>query len=518
MSRRVVHLLIPAVLGCCWLVVVLGHLPLPYPSDQLNYLNAGAAFPHGFPRPGSMHQVTRFGLVVPVRLAVGVFGYSEAAYHVVPILGTLAVLAGTYALGTLLFSPAVGAAAGAVVVTATPMFQDAAALLPDVPATALFTIAAALAIAVRRGRWAGRRWPLLLIGALLGWSYLIREYIVFALPLIPALLVLRRDRTASLRRIGWAAAPMLLCAGLELALCQALYGNPLTRVHAILTQQPSPFPAYPGQPRAVYLAQLPLTLDHDAGGFWLTALLALALLGALARPRRLAVPLAWCALIWIPLTLAGGLLSPGHPTLRLSLVRYWFPLFPPLAVAGLGALWLTAQALTTPGTASARLRSVRLALPGPRRSHLARLAAPAVVLVVAAASAVTTIAAAGRDPVIGADNGRTQMAALRSWMGRRHGARVLWADPRSSGVAEVYRHGPFGGRRRPDPVRPITAYGPRPHPGDLVLFFDAGRGRICGVCRRAERELWGRPPHPRPAWRPVFATRDDVVRVYRVPA
>ncbi|HEY3685161.1 MAG TPA: sialidase family protein [Streptosporangiaceae bacterium] len=499
MSTRVVHLLIPAVLGCCWLVVVLRHLPLPYPSDQLNYLNAGAAFPHGFPRPGSMHQVTRFGLVVPVRLAVGVFGYSEAAYHLVPILGTLTVLAGTYALGTLLFSPAVGAAAGAVVVTATPMFQDAAALLPDVPATGLFTVAAALTIAVRRGRWAGRRWPLLLIGALLGWSYLIREYIVFALPLIPALLVVRRDRTAALRRIGWAAAPMLVCAGVELALCQALYGDPLTRVHAILTQQPSPFPAYPGQPRAVYLAQLPLTLDHDAGGFWLTALLAVALLGALVWPRRLAVPLAWCALIWVPLTLAGGLLSPGHPTLRLSLVRYWFPLFPPLAVAGLGVLWLTAQALT------ARLRAVRLA-------------APALVLAVAAASAATTIAAAGRDPVIGADNGRTQMAALRSWMGRRHGARVLWADARSGGAAEVYRNGTFGGRRWPEPVRPITAYGPRPRPGDLVLFFDADRGRICGVCRRAERRLWGRPPRPGRAWRPVFATGDDVVRVYQVPA
>ena len=484
-----VRLGIPAVLGGVWLVVVLARLPLPYPSDQLNYFNAASAFPYGFPRPGAIHQVTRFGLVLPVRLAIDVFGYSEAAYHVVPLLATLTVLAATYALGTTLFTPVVGAASAVVVVTAMPMFTDAAALLPDAPAAGLFTIAAVLALRVRRGR----RWPLLLIGVLLAWSYAIREFIVFAWPLIPVLLV---RRGVPMRRLAWVAAPVVAYLGVEMLLCQALYGDPLARVHAILHQRLSPYPAYWGMPRAAYLVQLPVTLLHEPGGAWLTALLGALLLGALVWRRRLAVPLAWCALIWVPLTLSGGLIEPDDPALRLNLIRYWFPLFPPLAAGGIGVLWLAAAWCTA------------------RRARLA--VAPAVVLAVAGFAAGTSVAAAGRDPVIGTDNGRAQMAAFRGWMTHHAGPGTLWTDSRTTGVAEVYRRASFGGRRWSNPVRPVTAHGPRPGPGDLVLFFDAAHGTVCGVCRSAEDGLWGDPPRPLPSWHPVFATRDDVVRVYRV--
>lgn len=544
-SRRAVHLLIPAVLGGCWLAVVLARLPLPYPSDQLNYFSAAAAFPHGFPRPGDIHQVTRFGLVIPVRLAIALFGYSEAAYHAVPLLATLTLLAATYALGALLFSPAVGAASAVVVITAMPMFEDAGALLPDTPATGLFTVAVVLALAVRRGRWPDRRWPPLVIGALLAWSYGIREYIIFAWPLIPLLLAPdRRLRAlltrAAVRRLAWVAPPMVAYLGVELLLCLALYGDPLARVHAIQNQRLSPYPAYPRQPRVMYLIQLPLTLVHEPGGGWLTALLGVLLLGGgLAWRRRLALPLTWCALIWVPLTLAGGLIEPDDPALRLNLIRYWFPLFPPLAVGGLGVLWLAAAWATARLRArvhAARLRSNRPepvqpeqtgpASAGPGRAGAVRIPlvrrAPAVVpavavLAIAAGAAGTSVAASAHDPVIGTDNGRAQMAAFRAWMMRDAGAGVLWTDSRTSGVATIYRQASFGGRRWPNQVRPVTAHGPRPRPGDLVLFF-ADTGTACGVCRAAARGLWGRPPRPGRTWRPVFTTRDDLVRVYRVGA
>lgn len=554
-SRRAVHLLIPAVLGVCWLAVVLARLPLPYPSDQLNYFSAAAAFPHGFPRPGDIHQVTRFGLIVPVRLAIALFGYSEAAYHAVPLLATLTVLAATYALGALLFNPVVGAASAVVVTTAMPMFEDAGALLPDVPATGLFTIAVVLALAVRQGRWPDRRWPLLVIGALLAWSYGVREYIIFAWPLIPLLLAPDRRRLASLftragvRRLAWVAAPIIAYLGVELLLCLALYGDPLARAHAIQNQRLSPYPAYPGQPRAMYLIQLPLTLVHEPGGVWLAAVLGVLLLGGLVWRRRLAVPLTWCALIWVPLTLAGGLIEPDDPALRLNLVRYWFPLFPPLAAGGLGALWLAAAWATVRLRArvhAARLRSNRPEPVQPRRAgpgrgrdpasaspeetgsgrrggirlvRHAQAVVPAVaVLAIAACAAGTSVAASAHDPVIGADNGRSQMAAFRGWMMRDAGPGVLWTDSRTSGVATIYRQASFGGRRWPNQVRPVTAHGPRPRPGDLVLFFAADRATACGVCHAAARGLWGHPPRPGRAWRPVFATQDDVVRVYRVGA
>lgn len=560
-SRRLVHLLIPAVLGGCWLAVVLTRLPLPYPSDQLNYFGAAAAFPHGFPRPGAMHQVTRFGLVIPVRLAIALFGYSEAAYHAVPLLATLTVLAATYALGAMLFNPIVGAASAIVVITAMPMFEDAGALLPDAPATGVFTVAVVLALAVRRGRWPGRRWPLLVIGALLAWSYGIREYIIFAWPLIPIILAPDRRLRAlftrpGLRRLAWVAAPMIAYLIAEMLLCFALYGDPLTRIHAIQNQQLSPYPSYPGQPRVMYLIQLPLTLIGEPGGIWLTALLATLLIGALAVRRRLAIPrfrrrdrpapgtsrrgpasplgvrrrfalpLAWCALIWVPLTLAGGVLEPDDPALRLNLIRYWFPLFPPLAVGGLGALWLAAVWVTGRLRAAARSRTDRSAATAPGRTGRLRVrlaprtsaVLPAVVvLVIAACAAGASIAGSARNPVIGADNGREQMAAFRGWMMRDAGHGVLWTDSRTSGVAAIYRQASFGGRRWTNQVRPVTRHGPRPRPGDLVLFF-ADTGTACGVCRAAERGLWGKPPRPAKAWRPVFQTHDDLVRVYRVGA
>ena len=63
-------------------------------------------------------------------------------------------------------------------------------LLPDLPATALFTAAIALTVALREGRIPFRRAALVVIGVLLGWSYLTREFIVFDWPL--ALVLWRR--------------------------------------------------------------------------------------------------------------------------------------------------------------------------------------------------------------------------------------------------------------------------------------------------------------------------------------
>ncbi|HEY3682490.1 MAG TPA: hypothetical protein VGL93_05600 [Streptosporangiaceae bacterium] len=506
-SRRALDIAIPLVLGGCWLIVIVTHLPLPYPSDQLNYLNAANAFPHAFPHPDALHQVTRFGLVIPVRLATYAFGTTEAAYHVVPILGTGAVLAGTYALGTLLFSRVVGAAAAAVVITAAPLFQDSAALLPDVTATGLFTVAVALAVAVRKGRLSDRPWALILIGLLMAWSYTVREFIVFAWPLVPILLW----RRVRLRGLVWMVAPMLLVGVGELLLCWGLYGSPLARVHAVLTQKPNPNIGYAGRSRLAYLVQLPLAVKKQVG-VWLAVLLCAIPLGALAWPRRMAVPVLWCALIWVPLTIEGGLLHPGDPSLRLELVRYWFPLFPALAIGGVAALWMAATWL------AARFRTNRLVR-----------ALPAVVVVVIAAGAVvSSVGHSWRDPLLTASvNGRAQLGAFRTWMHVHDAAprtRTVWTDSRSDSVAEMYRRGPFGGIAWHAALRPLEKSGPRPIPGDLVLFFDAGVGdagplsdaRACTVCRRAAREAWGTPPRPAPTWRPAFATADGVVRVYRV--
>jgi hypothetical protein len=496
---------IGAALSLGWLVVMLAHLRLPYPSDQLNYMSAAERFPHPLTGSTEMHQVTRFGLIAPARLAIAVFGYSEAAYHVVPLLATLALLLGTYALGSLLYARPVGVAGALVVVASTPVFYDSTDLLPDVLAAALFTIALAMAVAIRQERISAGPWMLLTAGFLLGWSYLVREFIVFCWPLVPVL-VHRRVRWSGLL---WLAAPIAALGLAETLLCWGMYGDPLARLRAITGHGSAPSPpeiaaTYRDMPRSVYLLRLPTTLGDYPEGTGLVLLLVLTMLGVLVRPRRLAVPAAWLALLWVPLTLLGGIVDPSAPKLRLQLIRYWFPIFPAFALGGLAAIWLAA-------------RFVRGRFHGRASARRAAVALPAV-LVLGAAVLTAGVAARGWWAAPGTRaGGDTQFEAFRSWMSRHgDGVQTVWADRRTSKTLAIYRHDPFGGLAWQAHVGRALAGGPTPQPGDLVLFYDTDRGRLCGVCRKYAVQVWGEPPRPQPGWHQVFATRDGMVRVYSV--
>jgi 4-amino-4-deoxy-L-arabinose transferase-like glycosyltransferase len=348
-TARVVRWLPPAALAAGFVAVVLVNLRVPVPADEVHYMQAAAWFPHPLSAV-TLHRETRFGLVLPMRPAIAVFGYSQAAYHVVPILASLILLLGTYVLGTQLFSRPVGVAAAVVVVTSAPVFAEAEDPLPDVFAAGLFTVAVAMALAIRRRRLEPRWWVLVGLGLVLGWSYLVREFVVFVWPLIPILLF---------RRVGWrrlllVGAPIVALVIGETLLCWLVYDNPLTRIHAITHHAEGPMPARVAQtfrdkPRHVYLLRFPLTLVDYPGGGWLLALLTLTLVGGLVSVlrtlRRFAIFAIWCALLWVPLTLLGGLLDPHQPKLRLQLLRYWFPIFPAFVLGGLGLLWLAGCAL-----------------------------------------------------------------------------------------------------------------------------------------------------------------------------
>ena len=502
---RGLNIAIPLVLGLAWLGVVLTHLPLPYPSDQLNYLNTAQIFPRGFTSGDAPWQVTRYGLVIPARVSLWLFGYSEAGYHLTPILFTGITLAGTYALGTLLYSRWVGAAAALVLVSTAPMMEDAAALMPDMAAAGLFTVATALAVAVRQDRLPARWWVYVLIGVVLGWSYEVREFVIFGWPLIPIVLW-RRIRW---RGLAWVAAAMAAVGCVELLLGWFLYRDPLARVHGIMVQAPNPNAGYSGRSRLAYLIQLPLALADDPGGAWRVALLFLVPLGPViawrARFARYgtAVPLIWCLWFWVPMTLEGGLLKPDDPALRLELVRYWYPLFPGFVLGGLGALWLAAW------YAAKRWDRTRAVLTA------------AVVVVVGAGATAAAVAGNWRAPTItAAANGRAQMSAFRTWMQAnqaRYQEATLWTDSRSDSVVAVYRQSPFGRTLWHTPLRSLSTTGPAPRRGDLVLLFDAGPEPLhaCDVCRRAAREGLGGGTPPA-SWRPVFTTQGGLVSVYRV--
>jgi 4-amino-4-deoxy-L-arabinose transferase-like glycosyltransferase len=444
-----------------------------------------------------------------MRAAIAVFGYSEAAYHVVPILATLTLLLGTYALGTQLFSRPVGAAAAVVVVATTPVFADAADPLPDVFAAGLFTVALSIALAIRRRRLEPRWWVLAGLGFLLGWSYLVREFIVFVWPLIPIVLY---------RRVGWRgllvlAAPIALQVLGETLLCWNLYGSPLARIHAVTHHAEGPTApeiarTFRDKPRHVYLLRLPVKLKDYPEGGWLLALLALTLLGGALWRRRFAVIVTWCALLWVPLTLLGGILDPSQPKLRLQLIRYWFPIFPAFVLGGLGALWLI----------GVFVRDRTRARVGSRQSMAAVAAAVPLVLVLATAATTAGTAAADWWGRLGTPAGGGQdLATFRSWMSKHdQGVPRVWADSHTARILRIYQNGRFGGTAWHATVARAVPGGPTPTQGDLVLFFDADQGRECGFCRKSAREVWGTPPRPHPDWRQLYATPDGLVKVYAV--
>ncbi|MQA94064.1 MAG: hypothetical protein GEV11_05235 [Streptosporangiales bacterium] len=504
-----------ATLSLGWLVVWFAYLRPPYPSDQLNYLRAALAFPEPLDNPGLAHQYLRFGVTLPARAAIEVFGYSQTAYHLVPLFTTVLLVAAVYVLGVLLYGRVVGAAGALTLVAITPVFLDGSELLPDVLAAALLTAALALAVAVRRGRLRAA-WPAYVaIGVLLGWSYLAREFVVCVWPLVPLLLW----RRAGLRGLLVVAAPMVLLFAAELVLSALVAGDPLARLKAAAGHGQAPSPpeiaaTYRDKPLHVYLLRLPTTLEDFPEAGWLNALLGLTALMGLAglfllwRRRKagpgrpllpLLLPAAWVASLWVPLTLLGGVLDPSAPKLRLQLIRYWFPIFPAFVLGGLGALALAA--------AFAVRRS-------PARGRAATALAAVPVLVMALGTAGTAAAGWARDPGTRA-GGATQMERVRTWLAAHPApAATVWADRRTVGVLGVYRQGPFGGEAWPMRLR---THGPsdRPAAGDLIVVYGAGEPTVCGHCREAAADVFG--PALRPAGTaPAYRTPDGQAVVYRV--
>jgi 4-amino-4-deoxy-L-arabinose transferase-like glycosyltransferase len=528
-----------------WLVVLLPNLRIPTPSDALNYLQAAANFPDGLTDPDApagavlTHQEVRFGLILPTRLAIEVFGYSQAAYYALPVLAVLILLVSVYALGSMLFSRAVGTGAAVLVLSATPILREQSYLMPDLISTALFTSAIAVCVAVRLRRLPRRWYVLAAIGVLLAWSYLVREFVVFGWALVPVLLW-RRGWRAGLRDLAWVAGPMLMLWLAETALCWILYGDPLLRVKASMGHGGEPSlpgfaETYRDKPVLEYVFRLPEALQRYTEGRWLLALLALTIVGgfvqAAARLRRariaarasarvsaprrrvnrqaVALLLLWCAVIWVPLTLLGGVLDPSAPKLRLQLIRYWFPVFPAFILGGLGVVWLGVDALTRRWYGLGRFAPVL-----PAAAAIAVAAVPSVVSVEHLWGVPNTRA-----------GGATHMDEFRDWMSRYEKTdagrpvRSVWSDSRTDGLLRIFRSGPFGGQAWTAEVRAWRVDGPQPSTGDLVVAYafaepQARTDSRCADCRQAMAKVMEeRAPRLGPV---LFATRDGELRVQQV--
>ena len=517
--------------GGCLVVQLLWLLP-PYPSDQINYLQAAATFPSA-PRIEALdHQYLRYGLVVPLRLAIEVFGYSQATYYVVPVLSGLLLVLSVYALGVMWFGRLVGLLAALVVAGNSIVFEDLSMPLPDLSATALVTAAIVLAVAIRRRRpWAagtGLRcagW-LSAIGLLLAGSYLCREFVVFIWPLV-GLLLLKRIR---LRDTAWLVAPIVVLVAAESTINAIVLDDPLARLHAAAEHGSGPAPAHIGptfqdRPAIHYLVRLPGVLHHAHEGPFLVGMLVATIVGgsiAVAslitkhrltpsggdpRARRLCLLLVWILLLWMPLTLLGGLLNPAHPKLRLQLDRYWFPIFPPVILGGIAVAWLIGEPIARwilTASRSARVTALTSKIPA-----MAALAVAVPPLVIAASGWV--------DNPAYRVNGATQLEDLRGWLADHDDVPVIWADRRTSTLVPVFTRGPFGGTVWHGEVRTLLGAGPRPLPGrnEHVVLYSA-ESQMCAHCRLVERKLFGDPVRLPVTWTRVYRTPDGILQIYRV--
>ncbi|MGW5359953.1 glycosyltransferase family 39 protein [Actinopolymorpha pittospori] len=508
-QQRRVALLLDCLLAASVAVVLLLYRIPPFPSDQLNYFDAARDFPAA-PTYAGMHQFLRIGLTLPLRLAQEVFGYSQVAYLIVPMLAGFALVMCVYALGTMLFHRAVGVAAATLTLANTLVFPDLTVPLPDLMATALLTAALVLALALRQRRRfvsaTTRRQilALLAVGALLGWSYLTREYIVFCWPLV-GLLLLRR---VPLRRMLWILAPLAVVGIGESVLNALIWHDPLARVHASAEHGSGgapPVTDYLNRSPRWYLTRILVVLGTTPEGIWLKLALAGTVLGAFFS-RRLAFLLVWAALFYVPIVTLGGLLNPEAPSLRILKERYWLPLVPALTLAAIGGVWLLV-----------RHRARELSFLRRRATVLAGVAA---VLAAAVPSGVAQYARSTDlvDPINAtyAANGGTQLEEFRSWLSTHaDGVHTIWADRRTIRPLALFVQGPAGGDFWQGRLHTWSKTSGAPASGDHIVVYSA-YSLVCGQCRRQAEAVLGRPVTPPSSWRRVFTSRDRVVEVYQV--
>ncbi|MBW8481644.1 glycosyltransferase family 39 protein [Actinomadura sp. PM05-2] len=482
------------------LAVLWAILPPPLYADPYYVFTAGHLWPHidldKEPFLDVPHQVTRMGLVLPVKLAQLLLGDGQAAYTAVAAASGCLFFVGCYLAVRSLFGDAVGLTATALLlvhpffVSVSPYGHDVTwstgAVLPDMPGAGLFALGVAgLVVAARR---TGRRqlWLLAAAGLCFGSAFLAREFLAFMYIAIPFMMLLLR---IPLRRIVVVAGPMLGTLAVNLLHNLAVFGDPLIELRSAAEHGGAP-----SEPvtRALALGSFfRAMLDWSPLGALFIAALALNIVGwALTRDRRLALTLVWFAALWAPLTLLSGLLDPHDISLRGWLARYWFAVLPALAAGGLGSAVLLARAYGAP--LARRL--------GDRR----RPAVAALLAVLAAAyfvPAARTVAEQPRDDA---------WSELRGWLDGNTRVTDIWADERLGQTMSFYVRSPTGARTWDGTLHTFPQTSPALPAGaaDGPLLYTHWRGQ-------EPQSSDGVDPTITPGWRLLWRSSDSVLQLWQ---
>lgn len=197
--------------------------------------------------------VMRLGVIGPVALGYRLLGVSTLATNLPCLLAGLAILGIVWAAPS---TPRGKILAVVFALVSTPLVYDGRELNPDLPCAA--AMAASVLCLSRRDRPRGAWWVL---GAVLAWfaAFQIKEVAVWLVPVwaYAAIGDLRAHGVRWVARtyaaaVGVAAA---LAAG-YLALCAALWDDPLARIHGIDDAAPTHEWSLVGKPAAAWIARL----------------------------------------------------------------------------------------------------------------------------------------------------------------------------------------------------------------------------------------------------------------------
>lgn len=485
---------------------------LPITSDPWHYLQAGRTFPE---RHWNLVGLTRYGVVLPQVLVTRLFHISELSFYVTPILATGVLVGSTYWLSQRFFGHVAAAAACVLLLADSLVLLNATRLYPDIFAAAATSLAVLCAVRARdawraRPRVDGRLWLRLVVtGVTVGLSWWMRETTVFVWPVVALVLLWRGGPPvrAVLPATGGGAAVFLLA---ELGINQWAFGDPWARVKALLgahlasSANPNDR-AYVGQDRLTYLKTIPHDMLGYADGRWMIAMAVVAVLGGLVLPRTVGLFSGWFVLVTVCLLAVGGLLRPHSPSIRLDDARYWLMFLPPMVVAAVGTVAMTARAVASrwPGRPPSRTF----------RAVLGTLLALALV-----AGPVLASAQQVRDTPAYVVTNHGIMNRFRAWI-QRHDreVRLVVTDKASARLLSLYTRS-FDGRRRLADVRFVGFKRPVARgPGEYLVLFSAS-DNVCVFCR-ARVGAWLAGPHARlrnavEVWR----TPDGTFVVYRLPA
>jgi hypothetical protein len=363
-----------------FLAIQLALLLGPHPFDPAKYFSTAVHFPN----VGADLWTLRIGLVAPAVVAVRLIGANEAALYAVPLAVGVLLVTAVYGTMLALFRDRVLAAAAALVAALnTDFLLNSSFLFPDTAATATF--ATGFLFLVLGGLHARSSNPWIPRGAVLaagfffGWTYLIRDFSPILIPtVVVAALVLRYPW----RRLGLLAAAAVTTGMLEFVYGALQYGEPFVHLDKLFAHRDAAFTPQRAltienvqrqteNPIGALLVLPRIILSWDSG--WFLIVLAPIFVAALVllRDRRLWILAAWSLWFWVVMVaFALGELPSGRWIINVTNVRYWYPIFPALAMSGLGGLWLLVRRYSPPrrGLLAAQLAVLALAalilLPG----------------------------------------------------------------------------------------------------------------------------------------------------------